>query len=245
MPFSEKTVPTVEIREMSLGTVDIVNEPGNSYNLYNRGQQWMVLNQNKQEVKELYSSYDVAQGDVLITGLGFGILALWLCGKPEVTSVTVVEISQDIVDIFKTNNSIPEKLTIIVADALSFTTDLEYDSLLLDHYELETDSWKLKNMRDISTKIKHKSFWAWSLESIYLKSWLTDIEYSNYTNIRTSLGKLDGKDLENPFLSKPNLSIHWLEFLEQNLPNEESLDSLSPNKLNEYVYTYFSQDSLI
>ena len=74
-----------------------------------------------------------ASGDVLIGGLGLGILA-WLCAaKPTVRSVTVVEMQQGVIDIVSPVISHP-KIAVIQDDAreyISKTTD-KYDFIGLD-----------------------------------------------------------------------------------------------------------------
>jgi spermidine synthase len=106
--FDLKTVPQVVIKEISYNDIDIVLDPTRpkTYRLLNKGNQWMMFDKyTNKELKEFYSQYDMAYGDVLVSGLGFGALSCWLASKPEVTSVTVLEISQDVYDIFLMNNN--------------------------------------------------------------------------------------------------------------------------------------------
>jgi len=71
-----------------------------------------------------------AEGHVLLCGLGLGYVAYMLSLKPEVKSVTVVDLSQDVIDIF--NEAIlpqfenKDKITVVQGDAIEFmeTTDL-------------------------------------------------------------------------------------------------------------------------
>ena len=105
--FDLTTVPQVTIKEINYKDIDVVKESDRpqTYKLFNKGIQWMYLDKyTNKEIKEFYSSYDMAYGDVVISGFGFGILACWLASKPEVTSVTVLEMSQDVYDIFLMNN---------------------------------------------------------------------------------------------------------------------------------------------
>lgn len=224
MPYDESTVPDFKIKEASLGDIDIVYM-GDSYVLYNNGKQWMVLDTSAthNSVKELYSSYDQAHGKVLATGLGFGLVALWLCNKPEVESVTILEISPEVIALFKAANEIPEKLNIIQADALTYETDEYYDCILLDHYETQDMDWRIANMREICNRIKHESFWAWSLEQAY---------------IIKSIGSED----ETIFKQGTNLGVHWQEFVKTHFPDEKSLAKISDETINEYVHLYYAQD---
>lgn len=128
------------------------------------------LNSNKQ-IKEFYSQYDMAYGDVLLTGFGFGILSSWLASKPNVNSVTVVEISEDIVQVFLKNNNISEKIKIIISDASSYKDEKHYDCLFLDHYETQNDFWFFRDVKRVANNIpNHDLFWAWSMEEKMLNN---------------------------------------------------------------------------
>jgi hypothetical protein len=230
MSYSVESLPNFVIKECSSGPIDIVDHV-DYFELYNNGDTWMVYNKDKDfEIKEMYSSYDLAHGDVLVSGLGFGILALWLCNKPEVKSVTVIEISKDVIKIFKDYNVIPEKLTIINDNMITYDTDKEYDSLLLDHYNKQSLDWRLKDIKRICSRINHKSFWAWSLENIYLSKM-----YPNTTKDQ------DSNRYKNLVKSEGDLSILWNEFIDKFLPKEIVLKSLDSYKLNDYLYNYFNK----
>jgi hypothetical protein len=233
MSYNRDSVPHFVIKEASCGSVDIVDN-GDYFVLYNNGDRWMVYNKDKDfEVKDMYSSYDLAYGDVIISGLGFGILALWLCSKPEVSSVTVIEVSEDVIKIFKDNNLIPEKLTIINDNMITYETDKEYDVLLLDHYERQTFDWRLKDINRICARINHKSFWAWSLEAIYLFKMYPGKIKNDSLNIYKTLSEFEG-----------DLSILWDDFIDKFLPQEVGLKTLDRHKLKDYMYNYFDKDNM-
>lgn len=235
MPYDIKTVPEFVIKEGSSGPIDIVHD-SNAFSLYNNGDRWMVFNKgNHAEIKEMYSSYDIAYGDVLVSGLGFGILALWLCNKPEVSSVTVIEFSEDVIKLFKESNDVPNKLNIVNDNIITYETDKEYDVILLDHYERQNFDWRLKNMADICNRISHKSFWAWSLEQAYLLK-MYGIDAKDIIN---------HKDEDTVFSKKPDLSSFWDLFIDKFLPNEKQLKDISKTKINEYMYTYFNRHHIL
>ena len=56
-----------------------------------------------------------AHGDVLIAGLGIGMILTRILDKPEVESVTVIEKYQDVIDLVEPHYRNP-KLTVICAD---------------------------------------------------------------------------------------------------------------------------------
>lgn len=230
MSYNRDSVPPFVIKEASCGSVDIVDH-GDYFVLYNNGDRWMVYNKNKDfEIKDMYSSYDLAYGDVLISGLGFGILALWLCSKPEVNSVTVVEMSEDVIKIFKDNNTIPDKLNIINDNMITYNTEKEYDVLLLDHYERQSFDWRLKDIARIASRIRHKHFWAWSLEAIYMFKMYPDIIKKDSTDIYSLLKE-----------SNTNCTDLWDDFVDIFLPEETQLKGLLNNTINDYLCLYFNK----
>jgi hypothetical protein len=231
MPFDITSVPAFKVEETSFGSIDIVLKNG-AYLLYNNGIQWMGLSiDDYREIREMYSSYDMAYGDVLITGLGFGILALWLCNKPEVKSVTVIENSKDVIEVFKKLNKVPDKLKIINDDARTFITEKKYDGIFLDHYELQNWDWRLKDMQSFCSRIKHDVFWAWSLEEAYM--------FKAFNLDRNNMYQLPAKKRE--FLSIENKAVKWNAFVQEFFPEESSLFLVTLEKVEEYIYDFYNQ----
>ena len=69
-----------------------------------------------------------AHGDVLLTGLGLGLTARWLCNNCQVRKIDVVEISQDVIDLVAPH--LPDKVHVIRADAYRFEPEQFYDFVL-------------------------------------------------------------------------------------------------------------------
>jgi len=61
-----------------------------------------------------------AHGDVLIGGLGLGLVLLAAQAKEEVDSITVVEIQQEIIDLVVPQLPLNEKVTVICGDILKW-----------------------------------------------------------------------------------------------------------------------------
>jgi hypothetical protein len=154
-----------------LGNIEIrYVEDSNHYFLYVDGAQWMVTSSDFSHSKDtLHSQFDLAYGDVLITGLGFGILAKALAQKEEVKSVTVIEVSSDVIGQYISTNGLDEKLLIINEDASSYSSNKKYDCLLPDHYETQDIDWRLSDMDALAKRINHDVFWPWSIEEIFIR----------------------------------------------------------------------------
>jgi hypothetical protein len=224
--FSHNLLPNFVIKEGTLNKVSIVNQNG-TWRLYGDGLQFMqLITKSNREIKEMYSSFDLAYGDVLITGLGFGILALWVANKPEVTSVTVIENSQDVIDLFLANNKLPDKLHIICGDADNYTTDKHFDCLLLDHFSDDVpDAFTYARIQNVAKNIPHDLFWFWSIEQRYA-SRIYDIPYKGLF-----LNPIDLSDYD--FGRKWQA---WKSVLE--IP---TIPDVAPEKIQEYVELYMNR----
>jgi hypothetical protein len=82
----------------------------------------IVMSNTPDELNDCREFLYKAKGNVLINGLGLGMVLEACLVKPEVTHVTVVEISQDVINLvglfFKEKYG--DRLTIINADALEY-----------------------------------------------------------------------------------------------------------------------------
>jgi hypothetical protein len=228
--YNASSVPSFTIKAASSGPINIIDH-GDHYSLYNNQEQWMSYQKNSDsEIKAQYSSYDLAFGDVLVSGLGFGILPLWLCDNSNVNSVTVIEISKDVIKLFKESNVVPNKLTIINDNMITYNTNKKYNAILLDHYEKQDFDFILKDIENICNRIDHDIFWAWSLEAIYLFKM-----YSSLDNPR----KMDiDKMLKD---NKMDLSKFWAKFIDQFFPKDTLIKNISNDKLNSYICNFFDK----
>jgi len=129
------------------------------------GKQWMMYNySNHQQAAQLLSHYYLAKGDVITTGLGFGVRENWLLKNPNVKSITIIEKNQTVIDYHKKNNpKLYKKVKIICEDASEYKG--ECDTLLLDHYEFENTPYVFENARKVCQNIKCQTMWFWHLET--------------------------------------------------------------------------------
>jgi len=221
------SVDMPEIATGSRGNIEIryiQNRDG--YYLYVDGIQWMATSSDLLHSKDtLYSQFDLAYGDVLLTGLGFGILAKALTQKEEVTSVTVIELNKDVIDQYISVNGLDEKLIIINDNALTYKSNHKYDCLLPDHYETQDTDWKISDMNSLASRIRHDVFWPWSIEEIFFKKY-----YPVYNH----------QESPEEFLQKYSKDFYksWLSFIEDNFFSHKTLMEVSEQKLIEYFSKY-------
>lgn len=130
---------------------------------------------------ERFTNYKVlqqARGDVLLAGLGIGMLAVALCAKPEVTSVTVLELQQGVIDLVEPHIRHP-KLRVIRADAKSapFKGRL-FDTIYLDIWAgINSDMWiDMKPMLVEYRKLARKG--------AFVSAWLKSYTQSLYRDER-------------------------------------------------------------
>lgn len=164
------SIPKINIVDLSLGNARVLVENGVA-TLFVDDQIWMEEDLDGLGSSiEMYPLYDLAYGDVLLSGFGFGILAEWISQKENVRSVTVVEKSQEVVDIYMMNNALNDKVKIIIDDMSNFVTENYYDCILLDHYQFEDNEYKIKDIQNISKNVpNHSLIYSWAIELIYLE----------------------------------------------------------------------------
>lgn len=222
--LDKNTIPPVVIEPGIYGSIEI-EKKNNYYFLKHSGIQWNVYNKrNMREYHEQWSGYDLAYGDVLLSGFGFGQMATWVASKPEVKSVTVIEKCSDVVTAFLANNDMPSNLTVVIDDAWNYTTDKKYDCIIWDHIPNGEHSLDFyKDLCASAKNIKHDLFWFWSIEAYYIMNYY-NISYDNLYII-----PIDFK----PF----DFSTKW-ENLRSDL-DMPSIPSLSKDKIDSYINLYF------
>jgi hypothetical protein len=126
------------------------------------GVSWMVLNLiDFREVYEFFSHVSLSKGKILCSGMGLLLRESWLINKGF--DVTVVEYNKDVINYHLKNNSeICSKLTIIHDDIHNIVG--KYDTVLLDHYEHESQYEILEDVINLMNKISCDVLWFWPLE---------------------------------------------------------------------------------
>lgn len=166
--FQKITFPNIQ--ECEIDNAKIIEESNGVYSMFVDNERWMVEDIfTRVSAKELYSSYELSYGNVLLSGLGFGILPVWLSSKSNIKSITVVEKNKSVIDLFNINNTnYSSKIKIVNEDMNIFKTNKKFDCIFLDHYENESFEIQIKNMQQVYKNIpNHDVFYAWRMEQIY------------------------------------------------------------------------------
>lgn len=92
--------------------------PPGTYTRLTRGHV-VVMSDTPAERRDHYEPVRRARGHVLINGLGIGMVLKAVLAKQEVSRVTVVEVSQELIDLIAPHYKDP-RLTIVCADAYEY-----------------------------------------------------------------------------------------------------------------------------
>ena len=139
------------------------------------GREWMTLMPN--ETNTTKPALDVARGKVLTYGLGLGYFAYMASIKDEVTSVTVVERSEDAIALFKEHIlpqfPDPQKVTVVHSDAFEFAEkQMEngaYDMVFTDLWHDPSDGVELYlKMKKYENKLPNAHFVYWIEKTLKL-----------------------------------------------------------------------------
>lgn len=126
----------------------------------------LVMSDTPAEMRDHMEPVYKAKGSCLINGLGLGMVLQAVLAKPEVTDVTVVEISQDLVDLVAPHYADP-RLTVVCADAFEYVLPKGKRYQMVWH-----DIWddicadNLPEMAKIHRKYGRRTDWqgSWSKE---------------------------------------------------------------------------------
>lgn len=93
-----------------------------------------------------------ARGDVLIAGLGIGLIVLPIMNKEDVTSIDVVEKHQEVIDLIKPQLPLNGKVNVIHQDIIKFIPTGKYDIIYFDTIPEALHLEKEKEGRTVSGK---------------------------------------------------------------------------------------------
>ena len=99
-----------------------------------------IMQNSEAEYNEHQWLWDNATGDVLVGGLGIGMIHQKLIDNPNVTSVTIIEISQDVIDLVWEHCAKDDTFTLILDD---FETWVPPEGTTFD--TIWADTWLVDN----------------------------------------------------------------------------------------------------
>jgi hypothetical protein len=170
------------IVEDKINELEIKLNPRNTFELRVKNVLWLKHNLNTLcSVMEMYSHYMLAEGDVICTGLGFGLRENWLLSNNKVKKILCIENCKELIEYHNKHNPIlMRKIKVINKDAEKYIG--KCDTLLIDHYEEGSDDFILNKVEKVVKNIKHKKLWFWRIENM--------LTYIPYLNLRKKFSTL-------------------------------------------------------
>lgn len=140
---------------------------------------WMSVSPN--EIFTVQEHIDMAKGKVLTLGCGMGYFAYMASLKEEVTSITIVEREQSVIELFESiilpQFQNKDKIKVIKADAIDFMRNLEdgeYDYCFADIWIGITDIEPYFAIKELGRKLKKTkiSYWIEKSFAILLEAYV-------------------------------------------------------------------------
>ena len=125
----------VNIPDGVSGDYKVVNEESYTklYQLINS--EWLVIMEdNEKEAAEAEDFLNSATGDVLLAGLGLGMVVQPLIDNESVTSITIVEKFQEVIDLVWSHVPQSNKVRLITDDIYTWTPDKDFDVAWFDSW---------------------------------------------------------------------------------------------------------------
>jgi hypothetical protein len=149
-------MPSLEMIKTGRGCVH-----GGTYKrLIRGGHGWngvTVMSNTRDEIRDMIGFIYRAEGSILINGLGLGVMLKALLQKPQVTDITVIEISEDVMKLVAPYYNDP-RLTIIHADCFTYEPPKgkKYDCVWHDIWD-NICSDNLEEMKTLHRKYARKT----------------------------------------------------------------------------------------
>lgn len=194
---------------------------------------WMSITPN--EINTMQPYIDKVKGNVLVLGLGLGYFPFMAAQKDDVRKITIVELDQNIIDIFK-DKLLPlfphkEKINIIKGDALNYlkVNKVHYDFVFADLWHNPEDGLPIYlQIKELESLHKGTKFQYWlekSLIAMLRRCLLTVYEESlqGYTDkdYQKANNPID-KIINTLYFRTKNITIYHYDDI-YNLLKDESL----------------------
>lgn len=137
--------------------------PEGDYKMLKRGGV-IVMSNTPDEIRDAIGFVRQAKGHVLINGLGLGVVVNMLLAKEEVTKITVIEISKDVIDLVAPHITDP-RFEVIHADCFEYRPPRgqKYDSAWHDIWDYITSD-NLPEMaklhRKYGRRVQYQESWC-------------------------------------------------------------------------------------
>ena len=141
--------------------------------LYDKSQSKTMMTNNEFEMITNQKFIDNAKGDVIIFGLGIGLIIYPLLQDDNIKSITIVEVDKDLIDetfpiLLKADTK--SKLKVVNSDAFQYQDDKKYDTIYFD-------IWAIINEQAFSEmKVLSNKFSSNLNQDGWIESWCSEEE---------------------------------------------------------------------
>ncbi len=133
-----------------------------------------IMKLNEKEIQGTYNVVKNAYGHVGIAGLGLGYCAEEMAENPRVKSVTVYEISEDVIQIYKNNFKDNSKINIIHGDAFCAESK-KFDVFFSDIYSYELTDRVVHDYKVLNHLHQIEEYYFWGMEHFLLSCAYEDL----------------------------------------------------------------------
>lgn len=146
------TVPKEDLSQMISFMKSGRGVPAGDYKRLMRGRT-IVMSNTPDEIRDGLQFVYAATGSVLVNGLGLGVILKLLLNKPEITDITVIENSEDVINLVADTYKDDPRLTIIHGDAFTYVPPKgkRYNAVWHDIWDYITSD-NLKEMKQLHRK---------------------------------------------------------------------------------------------
>ena len=129
--------------------------PGRYVKLTENGR--VVMSNTDMEKRTNREFCNCANGDVLIGGLGIGMIIMAIQDNPAVNSITVLEKNQEVIDLVASQLEFNDKVNIIHADVFSWkpARGQKFDCIYMDVWEYINEDIYREEMLSLKRKYAH------------------------------------------------------------------------------------------
>lgn len=138
---------------------------------------YVVMSDSIQERELNTEIVEKASGDVLCLGFGIGFILQPLMNKPEVNSITVIELEPEILELCASQLVLNDKVRIIQADALLWQPDMMFD-VIYDDCDYNPDLIVKHELNGIHTDNKDRLAPWLKPDGLFIR-WSDDGRYRN------------------------------------------------------------------
>lgn len=182
---------------------------------------WMSVTPN--EVYTVQPAIDNAKGKVLTLGCGMGYFAYMASLKEEVESITIIELEQDVIDLFE-NSILPQfenkdKIKVIKADAIDFMKDIndgEYDYCFADIWIGIDHIEPYFAVKEVCRHLRKTKVDYWMEDAF-----ATLLTYNVWNEIIKSFSKINNLEVSNPNPDPSETDLRKEAFIHRLLKNVE------------------------